>query len=156
VLVVDDDRNVCSALTRILSDAYKVRTAESGEEALAVIDQWVPDIVLADVLMPGIGGHGPLKAIRSHRAVGDIPVIMISGAVDEAVLGLDTGANDYFTKPFRPEHLRARVRAALSDFSTVCRSACSAGSRERCCRGESDACGPPRLSGPDRSDRALC
>ncbi len=113
ILVVDDDRNVCSALKRILSDSYKIRAAESGEAALAVIDEWVPDLVLADVLMPGIGGHGLLKAIRSHRAVSDIPVIMISGAVDEAVVGLDAGANDYITKPFRPEHLHARVRAAL-------------------------------------------
>lgn len=113
ILVVDDDRHICTALTRILSSAYKVRTADSGEAALAVIDEWVPDLVLADVLMPGIGGHGLLKAIRSHRVVGDIPVIMISGAVDEAVTGLDTGANDYIMKPFRPEHLHARVRSAL-------------------------------------------
>ncbi|MBD0329214.1 MAG: response regulator transcription factor [Thermoleophilia bacterium] len=117
VLVVDDERAVRESLRRALElEGYRVELAAGGEEALARLgagDGAVPDVVVLDVLMPGIDG---LEVCRRLRAGGSsLPVLMLTArdAVDDRVAGLDAGADDYLVKPFALEELLARLRALL-------------------------------------------
>jgi signal transduction histidine kinase/FixJ family two-component response regulator len=115
VLVVDDDADMRAYLTRLLGTRWEVRTAGSGQEALAVVAERAPDIVLTDVMMPRVDGFGLLRALRSGAATRDIPVIMLTARAGQeaAVEGLEAGADDYLAKPFRADELIARVRTAL-------------------------------------------
>jgi len=114
ILVVDDEPSVRDALDRALRmDGYKVQLAADGTEALEALAQQAPDAVVLDVLMPELDG---LEVCRRLRAAGDrIPVLMLTArdAVPDRVRGLDAGADDYVTKPFRLAELLARVRALL-------------------------------------------
>ena len=113
VLIVDDDIRILRMLKRIMElEGYKVHTADSGETALSIFDQEPPDIVLLDIMMPDMDGYTVCERIREFS---QIPIILVSAkSTDQAkVGGLDTGADDYITKPFSASELAARVRAAL-------------------------------------------
>ncbi len=114
ILIVDDDNRVTSALRRTLAyEGYQVSTAANGEAALAVARSRPPDIVILDLMLPGIDG---LEVCRRLRASGDgIAVLMLTArdAVADRVAGLETGADDYLVKPFALEELLARVKALL-------------------------------------------
>lgn len=113
VLVVDDDPNISEVLTRYLErDGYAVRCVDDGDEALAVALDWSPDLVLLDLMLPGIDG---LEVCRRLRTVSAIPVIMLTAKGSEAdrIVGLELGADDYVAKPFSPNEVAARVRAVL-------------------------------------------
>src|SRR5438093_1231873 len=114
VLVVDDDRRLRDMLRRALSSAgYDVDTAEDGGRALAAISARAFDLVVLDVLMPGVDGLGVARRLRQR---GDpTPVLMLTArdAVTDRVAGLDAGADDYLVKPFSIEELLARVRALM-------------------------------------------
>jgi two-component system response regulator MprA len=114
VLVVDDDAALRDAVRRALRlEGYDVDTAESGEAALDRLAATHADLVVLDILMPGLDG---ITVCRRLRAASDAtPVLMLTArdAVSDRVLGLDTGADDYLTKPFALEELLARVRALL-------------------------------------------
>jgi two-component system response regulator MprA len=114
VLVVDDDRRLRDMLRRALSSAgYEVDIAEDGGRALAAISGRAFDLVVLDVLMPGVDGLGVARRLRQR---GDpIPVLMLTArdAVGDRVAGLDAGADDYLVKPFSIEELLARVRALM-------------------------------------------
>ena len=113
ILVVDDDAYVCESLAALLgTDGYTVVTAQSGSEALRCLYKERPDLVLLDVLMPGMDGW---EVCRRIREMSDIPIVMLTalGQVKDRVRGLDLGADDYLVKPVAVEELRARVRAAL-------------------------------------------
>ena len=112
VLVVDDDTNICDLLKMYLEkEGYEVKTANDGVEGMTVFKMYEPDIVLLDIMMPKKDGLEVLKAVR--QAGNRIPVLLLTAKaeVDDKGLGLDTGANDYLTKPFAGEELLARVRA---------------------------------------------
>ncbi len=113
VLVVDDDRRITNMLRRALrAEGYEVRTANDGSEGLARVRERQPDLVVLDLLMPGIDG---LDVCRRLREEGDVPILILT-AKDETqdrVRGLDSGADDYLVKPFALEELLARVRALL-------------------------------------------
>lgn len=113
ILVVDDDPHVLYAL-RVALEArgYAVHTAQSGAAALEAAAAVRPDAVVLDLAMPGMDGLQVLQRLRSWSRV---PVIVLSGRADEAdkVVALDTGADDYLTKPFGNEELLARIRVAL-------------------------------------------
>jgi two-component system response regulator MprA len=113
VLVVDDDPKITQLLRRTLSlEGYKVRTADSGVAGLDAARSQEPDLVILDVLMPGMDG---LEVCRRLRASSATPILMLTAKdeVGDRVEGLDSGADDYVVKPFALEELLARVRALL-------------------------------------------
>ncbi|CAM5567341.1 response regulator transcription factor [Streptomyces xanthochromogenes] len=114
ILVVDDDDAVRRSLDRGLRlDGFRVRTADSGRAALAVIEQGAPDVLVLDVSMPGMSG---IEVCRTLRAAGhDLPVLMLS-ALDETadrIAGLQAGGDDYLVKPFALQELVLRLHALL-------------------------------------------
>ena len=112
ILIVDDDETTLDLLSMQLhSDGYQVETALSGAEALEFIKRRMPDLILLDLLMPGIDG---LEVCRSVRAFSDVPIIVLSavGLEDKKVEALDLGADDYLTKPIGVRELKARVRVS--------------------------------------------
>jgi two-component system response regulator MprA len=114
ILVVDDERAVRDSLRRALElEGYEIDLAADGREALARLEQSQPDILILDVLMPGVDGLEVCRRLR--RAGNRLPVLMLTArdAVENRVAGLDAGADDYVTKPFALEELLARVRALL-------------------------------------------
>jgi DNA-binding response OmpR family regulator len=113
VLVVDDDATVAEVVTRYLErDGFTVESVSNGESALTRAALALPDLVVLDLMLPGLDG---LDVCRRLRAIGAVPVIMLTAKGDESdrVVGLELGADDYVTKPFSPRELAARVRAVL-------------------------------------------
>jgi DNA-binding response OmpR family regulator len=113
VLVVDDIlSNVKLLEAKLTAEYFEVMTAFNGRECLSKMEQVVPDIVLLDVMMPGMDGLSVLRKIREQS---DVPVIMLTAKGDETdrVVGLELGADDYLPKPFSPRELLARLRAVI-------------------------------------------
>lgn len=113
ILVVDDEQQIIRVLrTSLATHGYEVRTATDGLSALEIFKEWTPDLVLTDLMMPGING---LELCRRLRAVSQVPILILSVKGEERakVEALDIGADDYITKPFGCAELLARVRAAL-------------------------------------------
>ncbi len=113
ILVVDDEPQITRVLRRSLSSkGYEVQVAEDGEEALDVFLKWNPDIVITDLFMPRMGG---LELCRRIRKTSQVPILILSVKGEERakVEALDTGADDYVTKPFGMDELFARIRVAL-------------------------------------------
>ena len=113
VLIVDDDPSISRLVQLYLEkEGFEVATADRGDDALAAFRKRPPDLMLLDVMLPGMDGWQVLKAVRKTSG---IPIIMLT-AKDETfdkVLGLELGADDYVTKPFEPKELVARVKAVL-------------------------------------------
>lgn len=113
ILVIDDDRKVTDLLHRGLGyEGYIMDIAHSGPDGLALAREHAPDLVILDIMMPGMDG---LEVCRRLRAEGKIPILMLTArdAVADRVIGLETGADDYLVKPFAFEELLARIRAIL-------------------------------------------
>lgn len=113
VLVVDDDKHMSGLMAGILEvSGYHALIAGNGESALEIFETCSPDLVLLDVMMPGMDGYAVCRRIREFSRV---PIIMVTGkgAEDEKVQGLEAGADDYVSKPFSARELAARVRAVL-------------------------------------------
>ncbi len=113
ILVVDDEPQITRVLrTTLSSHGYTIHTAADGDEALEVMRDWTPDLVITDLAMPNMEGLELCRRIRDKSA---IPIIVLSVRGDERtkIEALDTGADDYVTKPFGPNELLARVRAML-------------------------------------------
>ena len=113
ILVVDDDPNISRLVSLYLEkEGYEVRTADRGDDAVNEFTRLPPDLMVLDVMLPGMDGYQVLKSVRKSSS---IPVIMLT-ARDETfdkVLGLELGADDYMTKPFEAKELVARVKAVL-------------------------------------------
>jgi two-component system KDP operon response regulator KdpE len=113
ILVVDDEQQILRVLSLSLaSEGYEIQVAPDGEEALAILSEWTPDLVITDLVMPKMGG---LELCQHLRTISSIPIIVLSASSEEhiKVEALDMGADDYITKPFSMDELRARVRAAM-------------------------------------------
>ena len=113
ILTVEDDERIRTALRLALEDeGWEVDEVASGEEALAAFDRVPADVVLVDIMLPGIDGFDICRAIRKSS---DVPIVMITARSDthDVVAGLEAGADDYLTKPFAPKELSARIRALL-------------------------------------------
>jgi two-component system, OmpR family, response regulator MprA len=114
ILVVDDDPRITDLLRRVLAyEGYSVATAASGNEALNRTLERPPDLIVLDIMLPGLDG---LEVAQRLRAAGDnVPILMLTArdAVADRVKGLETGADDYVIKPFAPDELVARAKALL-------------------------------------------
>ncbi len=115
VLVADDNADMRDYLVRLLGERYRVRAVSNGSQALAAVQQDLPDLVLSDVMMPVLDGYGLLRALRAERRTAAIPVILLSArAGEEATIeGLEAGADDYLVKPFTAREVLVRVAARL-------------------------------------------
>ena len=113
ILIVDDDENIAELISLYLTkELYETRTASDGEEALTAFREFSPDLILLDLMLPGIDGYEVCRRIRQDS---NTPIIMLSakGETFDKVLGLELGADDYMIKPFDPKELVARVKAVL-------------------------------------------
>jgi len=113
ILVVDDEARLVSLVeTYLTQSGFCVLTAQNGVEALSVTKSEKPDLIILDLMMPEMDGY---EFMRIYRAEHDTPIILLTARVDsdEKVVGLELGADDYVTKPFRPRELMARVKAVL-------------------------------------------
>ena len=113
ILTVEDDERIRTALRLALEDeGWDVDEVASGEEALTAFNRVPADVVLVDIMLPGIDGFDICRAIRKSS---DVPIVMITARSDthDVVAGLEAGADDYLTKPFAPKELSARIRALL-------------------------------------------
>ena len=113
IMIVDDEKRLVSLVESYLTqEGYRVVTAHDGKEALTVARREKPDLIVLDVMMPEMDGY---EFMRKHRAEVNTPIIMLTARVDDEdkIIGLEVGADDYITKPFRPRELVARVRAVL-------------------------------------------
>lgn len=114
VLIVDDDRSIRTSLDRALRlEGFEVHTAGTGEDALIAVDQEVPQLVILDIGLPGIDGVEVISRIRSAGI--DVPICVLSARdeIEDRVVGLEAGADDYLVKPFALEELVARMNALL-------------------------------------------
>lgn len=113
ILIVEDDETVSGVLSLYLErDGFEVDVIADGHEALASLAASPPDLVILDIMLPGVSGFEICRAVRKQ---GDVPVIVLSARTDEAdrVMGLELGADDYIAKPFSNREVGARVRAVL-------------------------------------------
>jgi DNA-binding response OmpR family regulator len=113
ILVVDDEPTVREVIRRYLErDGFAVREAADGRTALTEIEQHQPDLVVLDLMLPGLDGVALTRQVRQTKTV---PIIMLTakGETADRILGLDIGADDYVTKPFSPQELVSRIRAVL-------------------------------------------
>ncbi|MCR4990849.1 MAG: response regulator transcription factor [Lachnospiraceae bacterium] len=118
ILIVDDDENIAEIISLYLNkECYETKISPDGESALNDVKTFEPDLILLDIMLPGIDGYGVCREIRSTS---QIPIIMLSakGEVFDKVLGLELGADDYMEKPFDSKELVARVKAVLRRYKS--------------------------------------
>ena len=116
ILVVDDiPANLRLLEAKLLAEYYEVALASSGPEALAMAARWAPDVILLDVMMPGMDGYEVCRRLKAHDATAHLPVVMVTALIDQAerVRGLEAGADDFLSKPVDDATMFARLRALL-------------------------------------------
>jgi DNA-binding response OmpR family regulator len=116
ILVAEDDRDIADLIAHYLTkQGWTAHVTSAGDEALAFAKRQPVDVVILDLMMPGLSGLEVCRALRSDKATEAIPIIMVTARADETdrILGLDIGADDYLAKPFSPNELVARVRALM-------------------------------------------
>ena len=119
ILIVDDDNNIAELISLYLTkECYDTKIVNDGEEALRAFEQYNPNLILLDLMLPGIDGYQVCREIRTKS---NVPIIMLSakGEIFDKVLGLELGADDYILKPFDSKELVARVKAVLRRYQPV-------------------------------------
>ena len=117
VLVVDDDASLAEMLSLVMrNEGFGSRICSTGETAMSAFREYQPDLVLLDVMLPGKGG---IEVCREIRAESGVPIVMLTAKSDtiDVVAGLESGADDYVVKPFKPKELLARIRARVRRLS---------------------------------------
>ncbi|MAU92334.1 MAG: response regulator [Gammaproteobacteria bacterium TMED182] len=116
IVVIEDERDIQDMIAYNLQrEGYEVVTAERGDEGLALVQDKRPDLIILDLMLPGLDGLSVCQSIRFDTTTQEIPIIVLSAKSEEAdiVIGLGLGADDYIPKPFSPKELLARVKAIL-------------------------------------------
>lgn len=119
ILIVDDDNNIAELISLYLTkECYDTQIVNDGEEALVAFEQYNPNMILLDLMLPGIDGY---QVCREVRTKSNVPIIMLSakGEIFDKVLGLELGADDYIMKPFDSKELVARVKAVLRRYQPI-------------------------------------
>ena len=119
ILIVDDDNNIAELVSLYLTkECFDTKIVNDGEEALTEFEHYHPNLILLDLMLPGIDGY---QVCREIRAKANVPIIMLSakGEIFDKVLGLELGADDYIMKPFDSKELVARVKAVLRRYQPV-------------------------------------
>ena len=119
ILIVDDDANIAELISLyLLKECYDTKIVEDGESALREFKTYQPNLILLDLMLPGIDGYQVCREIRTQS---NVPIIMLSakGEVFDKVLGLELGADDYIIKPFDSKELVARVKAVLRRYQVT-------------------------------------
>jgi len=122
ILIIDDSRDFRKLLSRFLqTSGYEITEAENGEDGLQKIVEVKPDLILLDIMMPGIDGYEVCKRIKADPSSRDVPVIFLSGRSEttDKIEGLNVGGADYITKPFDPEMLMLRINNILRRVYSV-------------------------------------
>ena len=130
ILVVDDEKNIVDIIKyNLKKEGYDIITASDGEEAIALNEEYEPDLILLDIMMPKLDGYAACRKIREKY---DTPIIMLTARAEEVdkVLGLELGADDYVTKPFGVRELMARVKANLRRRASADEEQPSSGDKE--------------------------
>lgn len=118
ILIVDDDNNIAELISLYLTkECFETKIVNDGESALDAVESFEPNLILLDLMLPGIDGYQVCREVRTKNSV---PIIMLSakGEVFDKVLGLELGADDYMEKPFDTKELVARVKAVLRRYKT--------------------------------------
>ena len=116
ILIVEDEKDIVKMLEyNLKKEAFRTACAYDGEEGLEKAHSEHPDLIILDLMLPGMDGLDVCKSLKSEHKTSGIPIIMLTAKAQEAdkVVGLELGADDYVTKPFSPRELLARVKAVL-------------------------------------------
>ena len=117
ILVVDDDHDVLQVVKRRLETFhYEVLKASNGQDGLRIAEEQQPDLILLDIMMPGMKGRDVCLKLKANSSTAHIPVIFLTalGLADHIKAGMDAGAEDYVVKPYAPEQLRERIMVCLA------------------------------------------
>ncbi len=115
ILVVDDDTNSIAIAEELLGGDYNLKTAATGEEALEIALDFIPDLILLDIIMPGMDGYEVCRRLRKHSTLSDTQIIIVSakGELYDRIKGHEMGADDYISKPFKEENFLESVNFFL-------------------------------------------
>ena len=121
VLVVDDQPEICDLICEILGDDYRTVRAGNGLEALARVEECAPDLIVSDIIMPGMNGVELIKRLKADERTRHIPVVMLSSKsdIESRIEVTETGASMFLTKPFHPQYLRSAVEGILNEHSVM-------------------------------------
>ena len=132
ILIVDDDNNIAELISLyLIKECFETRIVNDGESVLPALNEFEPNLILLDIMLPGIDGYQVCREVRAHHTV---PIIMLSakGEVFDKVLGLELGADDYIEKPFDTKEMVARVKAVLRRYKTAPAPAAAPVSTDKC------------------------
>ncbi len=116
ILIVDDEEDIIELIKyNLKTEGYIILSAGTGEQAIKTAKQSLPDLIVLDLMLPGIDGLEVTRHLKKNDSTADIPIVMVTakGEESDVVTGLELGANDYISKPFSPRELVARIRAIL-------------------------------------------
>jgi len=116
ILIIEDDKHISKLVKYNLEKAgFECLTAISGEEAFKILERWLADLILLDVMLPGIDGFEACRHIKQEEKFKNVPVVMLTAKGEEVdrIVGLELGADDYIVKPFSPRELILRIKAVL-------------------------------------------
>lgn len=116
ILIVDDEEDILELIKyNLKNEGYEILTAVTGERAIEVAKDYLPDLMVLDLMLPGVDGLEVTRYLKNNQETMDIPIVMLTAKGEESdiVAGLELGANDYMSKPFSPKELTARIRAIL-------------------------------------------
>ena len=116
VLIVEDEEDIRELVSyHLLKEGYQIASVTSGEEALALVEKQIPDLILLDLMLPELDGFAVCEILRRDARTANIPIIILTAMSGELarVAGMGSGANDFITKPFSPKYLLARIENVL-------------------------------------------